>query len=136
MDILSSAQLTTEHSPTTIYSAWADPTSWPQWDPEVANVTYDASTKRGRLRPASGPATAFTVTEETADRRFVNRSNLPGANLTFDHSVEPAPSGSLVEVTIRVDGPLRRLWASILRRGMRDGAASSLNGLISHLDAA
>lgn len=78
---------------------------------------------------------AFTVAADAADRRFANRSRLPGADLTFDHTVEPLESGSQVEVVITVDGPLRWLWSRILQRSMRDAAAASLTGLITHLDA-
>ncbi|GAB2955484.1 hypothetical protein GCM10027280_49920 [Micromonospora polyrhachis] len=90
----------------------------------------------GRMRPASGPTVSFSVTVADPDRVFTNTSSMPGATLTFEHVVEPAPEGALVTVTIRIDGPLAPLWRRIIGRGIADAARSSVVGLLTYLDSA
>lgn len=89
---------------------------------------------RGRMRPASGPAAAFLVTELEPGRVFTNATSLPGAKLIFEHEVTPELDGSIVAVTVRVEGPLSPLWKRILGKSMGSAAHSSVNGLIAHLD--
>lgn len=91
---------------------------------------------RGRMRPASGPAVAFSVTAFEPDRVFTNISSLPGAKLVFEHLVTPLPDGASVEVAVRVEGPLAPLWKRVLGRSLGNAARSSVTGLLAHLDAA
>ncbi|MBP8920255.1 MAG: SRPBCC family protein [Micropruina sp.] len=139
MAILSSCVVRTTHAPSAVFSRWADPESWPEWDPEVRRVSFEGPVQvgaRGRLRPRSGPGTSFSVTAVERDREFTNASPMPGAMLTFEHLVSPAADGAEVAVTVRLDGPLAPLWARLVGRGMSDAARSSVSGLLAHLDAA
>ncbi|MEZ5088349.1 MAG: SRPBCC family protein [Micropruina sp.] len=139
MAILSSCVVRTTHAPSAVFSRWADPESWPEWDPEVRRVSFEGPVQvgaRGRLRPRSGPGTSFSVTAVERDREFTNASPMPGAMLTFEHLVSPAADGAEVAVTVR---PRRTLGAPVGPaggRGMSDAARSSVSGLLAHLDAA
>ena len=136
MTILSLHQTELPHSPEAIYSLWASPRTWPDWDPDVASVVFDGDARigaQGRMRPASGPTSTITITAVDPDRRVTTTSRLPGATLTFDHLIEPTVDGCAVEVRISVDGPLAPLWHRLLRRGFASTASRNVEGLSRHL---
>ncbi len=87
------------------------------------------------MRPASGPAAAFSITALEQDRVFTNASPLPGATLIFEHRVAPADGGTEVEVSVGVEGLLAPLWQRLLRKSMGNAARSSVTGLLEHLRA-
>lgn len=122
-----------------MFSYWADPEGWPEWDPAVLEVTFAGPSDlgaRGRMRPTSGPPASFSVTEFEPGRVLTNTSSLPGAKLVFTHIVTPMPKGALVYVAVSVEGPLAPLWRRMLNRSMGNAAKSSVNGLLAHLDSA
>lgn len=138
MVVLDSYSAQTAHEAEAVFSRWADPEGWPEWDAGVQEVTFPGPAQigaRGRMRPASGPATTFTVTGFEPGRVFTNTSSLPGAKLVFEHLVSPVPNGVSVEVTVRVEGLLAPVWKHILSRSMGNAARSSVAGLLAHVDA-
>lgn len=137
MITLSSGHAVTRHPPESVFGMWADPTTWPDWDPDLAWVRFSGPMKvgaRGRLKPVSGPSMAFIVGEYVHGRRFTDTGRLPGAKLAFDHRVSGARDGSEVEVTITLSGALAGLWNRLMGPSLRDVAQSSLDGLVRHLD--
>lgn len=138
MKTLDSYSTSTTHSAQSVFARWADPAGWPTWDTEVREVSFPGPTAlgaRGRMRPASGPATAFSITALEPDRLLTNASSLPGAKLLFEHRVTPTKDGADLEVTVAVDGFLAPLWQRVLRASMKNAAQSSVTGLLNHLDA-
>lgn len=138
MAILSTHTARTTHRAERVFACWADPARWPEWDPEVRDVTFAGPATlgaTGRLRPASGPPAVFSVTAFEPDRVFTNASSLPGARLCFEHRVDPMPEGAVVEVVVRVEGLLAPLWKRVLGPGLTTAAASSVTGLLAYLDA-
>ena len=139
MKTFSSHTASTTHSPQLIFSHWADPTGWPEWDAEVREASFEGPARlgaHGKMHPASGPATRFSITAFEQDRVFTNASSLPGATLVFEHRAIPVVDGTQVEVSVGVDGVLAPLWRRVLGKRMGDAARSSVTGLIAHLDAA
>jgi len=139
MKVIDSYAARTAHEAEVVFSRWADPEGWPEWDAEVREVTFAGPAKlgaRGRMRPASGPAASFSVTAFEPGRVFTNVSSLPGAKLVFEHLVTPAPDGAAVEVVVRVEGLLAPLWKRVLGRSLGSAARSSVTGLLAYLDAA
>ncbi|QIM18604.1 hypothetical protein G7066_08185 [Leucobacter coleopterorum] len=139
MKLIESHSTLTAHSPQSVFSHWADPTGWPEWDAEVREVNFEGPAElgaSGRMHPASGPAATFSITAFEQDRIFTNASALPGATLIFEHRVAPTNDGAEIRVSVGVDGFLAPLWRRILRKSMRNAARSSVNGLLDHLDAA
>ena len=73
MMIVDSYAVATTHEAEAVFSRWADPESWPEWDAEVREVTFAGPARlgaRGRMRPTSGPAASFTVTAFEPGRVF------------------------------------------------------------------
>lgn len=139
MSALSSHTANVPHAPESIYALWTAPSAWPLWDADVSEVRFEeqmALGASGRLRPSSGPAATFRVTELTPNRVFTDASRLPGAVLTFRHKIEPAPQGCTVTVVISISGPLRSLWKLLLGKNFRGAAERNITGLSSYLATA
>ena len=137
MKVLSTYSSHASPDPSEVFTLWADPLTWPAWDPEVESVAFDSPAtlgKRGKLQPANGPALRFSITAFRLDEEFTDTGSLPGARLEFEHLVEAVDGGSLVTVTVRVHGILSPLWARILAQSMSEAARSSVVGLLAHLD--
>lgn len=139
MAVLDSCTARTPHPPTEVFARWADPSTWPDWDPEVRAVVVEGPVRqgaRGRLRPTSGPTATFSITELLPERSLTSTTTLPGARLVVEHRVSPDGEGSELDVVVRVEGPFAALWSRILGRSMRRAARSSVSGLLAHLEAA
>ena len=137
MKVLDSCTVHTVHSAQLVFSKWADPNSWPDWDAQVREVRFEEQAKlgaRGRLYPVSGPAMNFSVVEFEPEKVFTNNSLLLGAKLFFEHRVSPKASGSVVEVTVGVEGLLAPLWKRILSKNLGSAARSSVSDLLKYLD--
>lgn len=137
MLLLSSERAVTRHSPERLFAAWADPASWPAWDSDLRWVRFEGPVvvgARGVVKSTSGPPLRFVVSEVDRDRVFTNTGTLPGARLVFEHRVAPTPTGSEAVVTIALTGSLSWLWQRIMGAELRGAAASSLGGLLAHLD--
>lgn len=139
MRLLDTCSLHTSHSAAEVFARWADPEGWPVWDTEVREVRFAGPAELGAvgwMRPASGPASRFSVTAFEPDRVFTNATALPGATLIFEHRVTPTAEGAAVEVEVGVAGLLAPVWQRLLGRALGHGARSSVTGLLQHLDAA
>lgn len=139
MKVISSYASHTSHNAPEVFARWADPATWPTWDPDVKSVEFDSPAtlgKRGKLQPMNGPALRFSITAFRLDEVLTDTGSLPGARLEFEHLVEAVDGGSLVTVTVRIHGFLSPLWVRILASSMSDAARSSVIGLLAHLDAA
>lgn len=139
MKILSAHSQITSHPSKAIYQLWADPNTWTTWDPDVAEVRFEgepAVGAKGWMRPTSGPASTFTIVALRADRLATTTSRLPGAVLSFEHTLEPSDKGSRISVTVSAQGPLSALWAKVLRKSFSEAAPRNIAGLLAHLDAA
>ncbi len=137
MVLLSSHESLTSHSPTAVYALWADPPSWPSWDPELRVVSFGGplvTGAKGKLQPRNGPALGFTITGLQHDHEFTNTGSLPGAKLAFQHVVTETLEGAMVSVKVSLDGPLSRVWARLMGPEMADSARSSVEGLLRYLD--
>jgi hypothetical protein len=137
MTVLSEYSRITRHTPAAVFALWSDPTTWSEWDPEVHAVEFDPPCvigARGRLRPAQGPALAFTITALRQDELLTDTSRLPGARLDFEHVVGSTSQGARVSVAVHLRGSLAGFWSRVLRKPMADAARSSVEGLVAHLD--
>jgi len=112
---------TTTATPAQVWARYAEPVTWPEWDPETAAVTlqgpFEAGT-RGTLKPVKGPATRFTLTEVTPHVGFTDVSRLPLARLTFTHRIDPTPTGSRFTHHVTLHGPLSPLFARIIGKNI------------------
>ncbi len=107
----------TSATPEQLWARYAEPTTWPEWDQQIAAVTVQgplAVGTRGRLEPVKGPAASFTFTEVTHGVGFTDVSRLPLARLTLAHHIEPTTAGCRFTHRVTISGPLTPLFARVI----------------------
>lgn len=115
-----------------LWTRYADPTTWPEWDHEIATVTVDgpmATGMRGTLKPVKGPATPFVFSEVEPETGFTDVSRLPLARMTFRHLIEPIPAGCRFTHTVTISGPLSPLFARVIGRNVAAGLPVAMQAL-------
>lgn len=123
---------TTSATPAQLWARYAEPSTWPEWDHEAANVTVRgpvAVGTRGSLKPVKGPETPFTFTEVTPEVSFADVSRLPLARLTFAHRIEPTATGSRFTHRIAITGPLSPLFARVIGKRIAAGLPKAMRAL-------
>jgi len=135
---LASAARTSTAAPSAYFARWVDHRSWPEWSPDTEWVRVEGPVRAGTtgvLKPVGGPKTRFTISECEDDRVYTDVSALPGASLTFRHTVEPTASGSALTVRVWLTGPLARLWARTAFRGMSSSVPEDLDRLVAAVES-
>jgi hypothetical protein len=139
MTSLGTASVTSTASPDAFFARWAEMDTWPQWNADTEWVRLDGPFVQGAtgtLKPKGGPKVRFTVATLVPGREFVDVSHLFGARLTFSHTVSTDASGTRVQVSATVTGPLRLLWITLLGKGIRSSLQRDLDALAGAAEAA
>lgn len=123
---------TSAASPKQLWTHYADPASWPNWDHDIAEVTIDgpiATGARGALKPTKGPRVSFVFSEVIPGVRFTNVCRLPLARLTFSHRIEASNTGTRFTHSAAITGPLSALFARIMGRDIATGMPTAMRVL-------
>jgi len=123
---------TTTATPAQLWARYAQPTSWPEWDHEIAVVTVAgamAAGTHGTLKPVKGPTTPFTFSEVIPGVGFTDVSRLPLARMTFVHRIEPIQIGSRFVHRVTITGPLSPLFARVIGRKVAAGLPTAMREL-------
>jgi len=113
-----------------LWAATSDVPAWPTWDQEIAEVQplgLPAVGERFVVHDACGRHAQSTVEECSAPHRFAYATPLFLALLRTQFEFEPAPSGTRVQISIRVSGLLGPIWRHVLR-GTRSGSLADRAG--------
>lgn len=133
MTLIATATATTSAPPAAVFARWADVGTWSDWNSDTEWVRLDGSFEQGatgKLKPKGGPAVRFEITRLT-DTEFVDVSKLFGARLTFAHTVAETAAGTVINVRIELDGPLRWLWTKVLGADLAKSIQPDMAGLIA-----
>jgi hypothetical protein len=127
------ARASSTAKPAVFFDRWKDMDSWPQWSTDTKWVKLNGPFEPGTygvMQPTGGPKVKFVIAAVKPNREYTDVSLLPGASLRFEHLVEPTPTGSALEVTVTVTGPLALVWRIILGSKFRTAAQSDLDRLV------
>ncbi len=130
---------TTSATPPQLWARYAEPTTWPEWDHEIAAVRVQgpvAVGTRGRLKPVKGPGVSFTFTEVSAGVGFTDVSRLPLARLTLAHHIEPMTTGSRFTHRVTITGPLAPLFARVIGKTIAASLPTAMRALARLAEAA
>ncbi|MDN5916312.1 MAG: SRPBCC family protein [Pseudonocardia sp.] len=132
-------EITTATAPQ-LWSHYADPANWPEWDHEVSAVTIDGpmvTGAKGTLKPAKGPTMRITFTEVTPEVGFTDVSRLPLglATLTFDHRITPTPTGCQFVHRVGITGPLSPLLTRAIGTGIATEMPRAMRSLAALAEA-
>ena len=91
-----SHSLVTQASPSALWALYADPDTWPTWDPDAELVTLDgpfATGSGGTMKFTGTDPLTYVLEDVQPERRFVDVTSVPGATIRFGHRIEPLEEG-------------------------------------------
>lgn len=103
-----------------VWAVMSDVDRWHEWTPSITSVTrvdgrpLEVGT-RVVIRQPKFPAARWTVTTMVPGERFAWTSTVPGLRVVGTHAVAPTESGSVVLLSIEIDGLLGGLWERLTR---------------------
>jgi hypothetical protein len=107
--------------PETIWRLWADVPRWSDAEhmvkAELRGPFAPGSTIRSKAKGL--PASTLRITSVDEPLSWVDEARSPGLRMTFDHILEPTPSGTVVTERARLDGLLAPIAGAILGRKLR-----------------
>jgi hypothetical protein len=113
-----SYSVVTTATPEAVYHRWTDIATWAEDDGDLDWVRVDGPVRvgaTGRVK-TGGPVQRITFTELTPGRAMNFEIRLPGATLSFPHSVEQLAEGIRVTHGVRFSGPLAGLFGFVAGR--------------------
>ena len=129
---------TSSAPPAAFFARWVDHDTWPSWSPDTDWVRLDAPVDlgtHGQLKPKKGPKVGFVVSAYEPGRRYADTTRLPGARLVFDHTAVSAEGTTHLAAIATMDGPLARVWATIMGGGFRDSVQADLDRLVALVES-
>lgn len=89
-----------------VWAIWADPTTWPTWDPPVDAVDVALEEgATGTITLAGGITAPVTIDVVEPGRRFLDRLTMGELVITIDHVVDAEGDGCRVTVSTVIEGP-------------------------------
>lgn len=124
----------TSASPQRIWAIWTDVPRWPGWDTELVSASIPdgrfALGVTGTVRPRTGPASTFSVSELEPGTSYAFMTRLPLCRLVVRRQLMAEPAGG-TRFTHQVTfaGPLSGLFGVLLGRRFR----SALPGVMDNI---
>lgn len=119
-----------------LWVRWADPSCWPQDDPDTSAASFDgelAVGTRGSVAPRRGPRSRLVVTRVEEPRGLDFETPFPGAVMSFQHELADLDHGE-VELPHRVQftGPLAPLWGRLVGRSIAGELGQVMRRVVGH----
>lgn len=123
-----------------VWTIWSDPVTWPEWNPSCTAMDLDgklAEGTTGRMHTPQGRThdVSFHNIEEGKSYEMDTKV-IPGTTFHFRCEVSPADSGSTINQTVRITGPLAFLLAPLAGPGMAKSFDKVLDGLKQKVETA
>lgn len=121
-----------------IWAQWADIEGWPNWDENLAWVTSEGPLESGtfaRLKPKGAREVAFEFQKVDAPNSFVDVTLLPKATMVMEHRIEEADGKRVIFQSVSFTGPMGRIFAFVIGRGMKRDMPVAMRKLISLAEA-
>jgi hypothetical protein len=130
-------------SPDAVHRLLVEPSSWPQWQPEIRTVDHDGSMTSGDVARGEAEMLGFTVhghsTATEVGPRFFEEDVIVGVRMRIRYELLPVTDG--VVITHRLSaamprGPAGRVLSFFLRRRLRHLQRTALERLAAQSEAA
>ena len=123
----------TAASPQAAWQIWSDPTTWPEWNPDVQSMTLDgpfAPGTTGTMKTKQGTR-AVHLTEVVPGKSFrLETTVIPLTRFAFECQVLPGSAGkTTLSQAIVVGGPLGGLVGGMMGKQIADTFPALLQGL-------
>jgi hypothetical protein len=114
-----------------VFSLYADPSRWPEWDSETVAVELSALRpgEAGWLTPRTGPRARVRVADVVPGRSFTIEAMLPLCRMRFGHELDEGRGRTRATHWVAFSGPLAFLFARLIGRGIDATLPATLVGL-------
>lgn len=115
--------ISTTATPENIWDIWTDVENWADWDKELESArlkdqVFDLGAK-GVLRPKSGPASSFVVSEYEPTKGYAFTTQLPLCELVVRRQLNERGDGLEFTHEVSFIGPLSSVFGRLLGRRFR-----------------
>lgn len=129
----------TSASPQAAWKLWSDPTTWPEWNPDVQSMTLNgpfAAGTTGTMKTKQGTR-AVQLTEVVPGKSFrLETTVIPLTRFAFECKVSAGPGGkTTISQSIMVGGPLGGVVGGMMGRQIADTFPALLQGLARKAEA-
>jgi hypothetical protein len=121
-------------APKDVWSRYVDVSNWRDWSVEGVEWSrldgrFEVGTTGKSKPPGRVPAGSFRLDAVVPGEMYRSETKLPGARLLFEHLIEPGDPGVTITHRAILEGPLARLWLSLLRKSIEAGLPSGVERL-------
>jgi hypothetical protein len=103
-----------------VWKVWTTPADWPGDAIQSARIDGDfAIGAKITIKVKGLPAQKLTVDRIEPQRLWASVGKLPGLTMTYEHTVEPAETATLVKERALLSGPLARVAGLLLGTHLR-----------------
>jgi uncharacterized protein YndB with AHSA1/START domain len=115
----------TRATPEALWRLYADPTTWPRWDPDAEQITLDgpfATGSTGTMKFTGQDPLTYVLEDVEPHRAFTDVTSVPGATIRFGHRIEPTDEGTRVthELRIEADEPFANELGAMISADIPD----------------
>ena len=96
----------TQGTPEALWQLYADPSTWPSWDPDAEYVTLDrpfATGSGGTMKFTGQDPLTYVLEDVDPHRAFTDVTSVNGATIRFGHRIEPTDEGTRLTHELRID---------------------------------
>ncbi|TFV57987.1 hypothetical protein E4P42_13085 [Mycobacterium sp. PS03-16] len=116
-----------------VWQVWTDPSSWPGDVIEFGSVDGDFVVgARVGVKVKGGVKTYSTLTRVEAPSIWTSETRFAGLTLTYEHTIEPQGSGTVLTERVVMTGPFAGVAHRVLRRQL-ERTFTAVTGYIGHL---
>ena len=94
----------TQATPEALWQLYADPSTWPSWDPDAEYVTLDgpfATGSGGTMKFTGQDPLTYVLEDVDPHRAFTDVTSVNGATIRFGHRIEPTDEGTRLTHEVR-----------------------------------
>jgi uncharacterized protein YndB with AHSA1/START domain len=128
-----SRSLETHASPERVWRIWSNPSTWPQWNPDVTAISLNGgfgSGTTGTMTTRAGGTHAIELQDVEQGRTFTIRTRpVPLSTFHFKCEIAPAADGSQITQAVSMTGPLGGLMSAMMGERMAASFEAILKGL-------
>jgi uncharacterized protein YndB with AHSA1/START domain len=98
--------IVTQATPEALWRLYADPTTWPSWDPDAEHITLDgpfATGSTGTMKFTGQDPLTYVLEDVEPNARFTDVTSVPGATIRFGHRIELTDHGTRLTHELRID---------------------------------
>jgi polyketide cyclase/dehydrase/lipid transport protein len=125
--------------PEHVWKLWSDPSTWPDWNPDVLSINLEgpfAAGTPGQMRTRAGGAHRIRLDSVEPGRAFqLTAAALPLSPLSFRCEIAPSGSGSRISQGVTINGPLAFVLSPLMGEKIADSFGPLLDGLARRAEA-